>query len=70
MRRTSLGILAATFSGMALAACSNTPLPNAQNTAPTPVVAGTGSTPVTSGLGNAPVTGGFHNTEGAPTTQP
>ena len=71
MRRTSLGILAVTFAGMALAACTNPPLATVQSQAPaTPVTAGFGKTPVNAGFGNEPVTSGYHDTQGAPTYQP
>ena len=71
MRRTSLGILAVTFVGMALAACSNPPPATVQSQAPaTPVTAGFGKTPVNAGFGNEPVTSGYHDTQGAPTYQP
>ncbi len=71
MRRTSLGILAVTFAGMTLAACTNPPPPTVQSQAPSvPVNAGFGNTPVNAGFGNQPVTSGYHDTPGAPTYQP
>ena len=74
MRRTSLGILAVTFAGMTLAACTNPPPPTVQSQAPSvPVTAGGGTfqnTPVNAGFGNQPVTSGYHDTQGAPTYQP